>query len=1153
MKKLLLIALIPLLLNGASLTPIGVNLKDGAGGFLWNGKVLSRSALPMDDGNVLFIGRNPGAKFTDYIAVLKSSGINAEVARSGYVASYVGLQANDNWNVFRIGRSGLYGTISFFNGMAFLYVSDGSAGVFALMVEGMPLDGVLQDEGELAVSRIATSGNGKIVVAQVAAHDMTVFKRGDDGKWTSSKRETEDFTSDLFRGIALNYDGTRMWHFTQRDQSCWLTLTETIDDGMENELAVMQVDDGTQHSYYVACSDDGDVVYFTKYINGKAMLMKGVYGGGVMKTQVVTWGVGGEVADGDSRQPACSVDGRFAVFASKATNLTPDTVDGAFWQIYVYDSLLNEMKLMSVLGNVAANDDCETPMISAGGRYVTFTSMAANLDVIKSSVPRLYRAEVENVDMTQGVVASGTAFERIAVDDAGDKVVFSTDASLTVGDDNILKNIYERDVKAGVTYAVSPLDTQDYQQCAISGDGRQIVYIPYSKDNAEWPGLGDFDDVCSVALDFDGDVLAYIDKTGRLLLQKRGEAPVVLATDATDTTGASSTVRLSHDGQVLVYTFVTASNTTGLKAWFAETNRFVTLTEDSPQYVYLSQSGRYAFYRKKDYKLYRQETKGGAAAKAVVEAGDIFSVSRDGRYAYHDSRSSTLLVLQELFGNHEEMEVGDGGGTRYSTIALSADGGRVFYVQNGALVYDTLSVADEGTVTVTGTCAADVMENTGGEPAYEIVLQASGNADYALRLVGDTSANGGTVSMLYPNGTRPWYALSYVPKLYFCGEDTVAVELWNGREWIAANVPITVENVNNPPEWTEDTVVLETKENEVSASLSLDDLLIDHDLDYVGVTEEEIELSVTGPEASKLLRLENGVLHADLTGRFDLVTRDGGILEYTITATDRAGEKCVMTLQMKVTNTNRAPTLDNVEATAYEGLPIEWQWFAMDDPDTEDTDENLRLCFQSRHAEFYDKDGKKLNAADGVFKKQFPIIYRSTCNIQLDVVDVWVKDLDGLTSKVMTLPVEAAYIEVSLAELYGGYDDEGNWGWSGISEGWNLLSVPCDIPEDGMAAYKAMMGLDVIWRWNGKRFEEAISLRSDEGFWGYIAVLPDEPLGTLAGHRSFTALRKGWNLRGAYGASQGGPLWMLERSRWHTMLVQQSEAFQGFGHWIFVK
>ena len=1149
MKKCLLFALMPLLVVGASLSPICPQLTNGAGGFLFDGTWHSRAALPLDDGNVLFIARNPEAK--NYIAVLKSSGTNVEVARYGCVTSYIGLQANDNWNVFRLGRSGLYGTISYFNEKAFLYVSDGSMGIYAMMVEGMPLDGKL-DENELAALRIAASGNGKVVAAQVSSQAMTVFKRRDDGKWSSSTRQTEDFNSDLFRGIALDYDGTRMWHFTEQEQGCWLTLTELADDGKENDIAVVKVDDDTQRSYYVACTDDGNVVYFTQYINGTAMLMKGVYDGESLKTQIVSWGVDGMVADGDSRLPACSADGRFAVFASKATNLTADKVDGTFWQIFVYDSLRNEIKLMSKLNGSEADADCEAPMISAGGHYVTFSSAAANFNVIKTDVSHLYRVECENADETQGVVAAGAMFERIAVDDAGGSVVFSTDAMLAVGDDNILKNVYGRDVTAGVTYAVSPLDSQDYLQCTISGDGRQAVYVPYQGDDSIWPDLNRLDDVCSLALDFDGDVLACIDKNGRLIRQERGKKPVILATDATDTTGDSSTVRLSHDGTMLVYTFKTASGkATGLKAWFAETGRFVTLMEDSPKYVHVSQSGHYVFYRKKDYKLYRQETTGGAPV--VVSEGDLFAISRDGRYAFHDTQTSTLLVRQELFGNKAVIEVGDSSGTHYSTIASSANGDRVFYVQNGALVYDTLPVADEGTTTVTGTCATDIMENTGDETAYEIALQMSGNADYALRLVGDISANGGAISLLYPNGTRPWYALSYVPKMYFCGTDTVTVELWNGYEWFTADLSIDVENVNNPPEWTKEAVALDAKENNVSGKLSLDELLIDYDLDYVEITGEEIDLSVKGPDASKLLRLDGGVIHADLTGRFDLVARGGGILTYSITAMDKAGGKAAMTLTLNIANTDRPPTLTKVEATAYEGLPIEWPWFGIDDPDTEDTEDNLRLCFQSRHAEFYGNDGKKLDAASGVYKSQFPITYRSTCNIQQDTIDVWAKDLDGLTSDSVTMAVEAAYIEVPLAELYG-IEIDGRMEWKGVSKGWNLLSVPNDIPEDGMAAYKAMMGLDAVWRWNGKCFEEATLLHSDEGFWGYVSELPDEPpSGTLAGRRAFTPLHRGWNLRGAYGASQGGLLWMLEKNRRHTMLVQQPEAMQGFGHWIFVK
>ena len=1153
MKKLLLAVLLPWMLCGASLSPIGADvLKNGSGGVLMDGTWYSREAAPLDDGRILFIGRNCLQDYTDYTAMLIADGDKIGIMRQGAISSYVGLLPNDNWNVFALGRSGLYGTISFFNDTAFLYISDGSAGIYALMVEGLPLQGKLQNENELAVSRIATSGDGKTVVAQVSGHEMNVFRRGDDGTWTNTVKESDDFTAELYRGVALNYDGTRMWHFTRMGQDGWLSFTDTAADGTETTVPVMQVDNGRQHAYYVACADDGNVVYFTSYLNDVAMLMKGVYEDGTFHAQLISQGIDGLAADGDSRSPACSADGRFAVFASKATNLTADSVDGGQWQIFVYDSLRNKLKLMSTKKGAAADADCETPAISANGRYVTFTSAATNLGIPTSVAPHLYRAECENVDATQGVVAADTTFERIAVSDGGDKVVFSTTSVLNVDDNNTLNNVYERDTAAGVTFAVSPLDALDYRQCAVSGDGRTTVYIPYAGDEAVWPGLSDYSDICSLALDFDGGVLAYIDMNGRLIRQERGHEAIVLATDATNTTGAASVVRLSHDGMVLVYTCRLSGGKTGLKAWFAETGAFVTLTEDSPMYVHLSQSGRYAFYRKPDYKLYRQPTTGGAA-EAVVENGDIFAVSRDGRYAYHDSRASMTLIRQELFGNHAEKTVGDCEGMHYSTIAVSVDGGVVYYVSNGSLVYDTLTVADAGTVTVTGTCENGIWENAGDEPAYDIALEHSGNADFALRLIGENSKQGGTVSLLYPNGTRPWYGLNYVPKMFFCGTDSVTVEYWNGHEWIAAEVKITVENVNNPPEWTTETLVLDATENEVSGFLKLLDWLVDHDLDYVAVTGEEVTVNIHGPETTNLLRFTDEGLQADLTGRYDLVPRGGGVLEYTITATDKAGENAVTTLQLNITNTDLPPTLSKVSGTAYEGLPIEWSWFDVSDPDTEDTDDNLRLCFQSRHAEFYGNDGRKLDTVEGVYKSQFPITYRSTCNIQLDAVSVWAKDLDGLTSDPVTMNVEAAYIEVLLVDLYGVDDGEGNYRWKGVASGWNLLSVPCDIPEESMDTFKAMMGLDVIWRWNGRYFEEAVSLNSDEGFWGYVTTLPDAPRGTLAGRRAFTALRKGWNLRGAYGASQAEAFWMLGKGARRTAYVRKFEAVQGLGHWIFVK
>ena len=59
MKSFWLVALMPLLLCGASLSPIGADLLlNGSGGVLLDGTWYSREAVPLDDGRVLFIGRN---------------------------------------------------------------------------------------------------------------------------------------------------------------------------------------------------------------------------------------------------------------------------------------------------------------------------------------------------------------------------------------------------------------------------------------------------------------------------------------------------------------------------------------------------------------------------------------------------------------------------------------------------------------------------------------------------------------------------------------------------------------------------------------------------------------------------------------------------------------------------------------------------------------------------------------------------------------------------------------------------------------------------------------------------------------------------------------------------------------------------------------
>ncbi len=89
---------------------------------------------------------------------------------------------------------------------------------------------------------------------------------------------------------------------------------------------------------------------------------------------------GGVLGNRNSFNPAISADGRYIAFESLATNLVSGA-QGAGSQIYVYDRLLQRVERVSISANgLAANGSCYTPSISADGRFVTYESLATNLD-----------------------------------------------------------------------------------------------------------------------------------------------------------------------------------------------------------------------------------------------------------------------------------------------------------------------------------------------------------------------------------------------------------------------------------------------------------------------------------------------------------------------------------------------------------------------------------------------------------------------------------------------------------------------------------------------------------------------------------------------------------------------------------------------------
>ncbi|MHB0866812.1 MAG: TolB family protein [Thermoleophilia bacterium] len=95
-------------------------------------------------------------------------------------------------------------------------------------------------------------------------------------------------------------------------------------------------------------------------------------------TRVSTSAANGQ-ADRESTEPVISDDGRFVAFRSAATNLVPGDSNGAV-DIFVKDTQAGSIQLVSTdVAGAQADADSSRVAITADGRFVAFSSAAANL------------------------------------------------------------------------------------------------------------------------------------------------------------------------------------------------------------------------------------------------------------------------------------------------------------------------------------------------------------------------------------------------------------------------------------------------------------------------------------------------------------------------------------------------------------------------------------------------------------------------------------------------------------------------------------------------------------------------------------------------------------------------------------------------------
>ncbi|MDP2836974.1 MAG: Ig-like domain-containing protein [Methanobacteriaceae archaeon] len=135
---------------------------------------------------------------------------------------------------------------------------------------------------------------------------------------------------------------------------------------------------GNRDSYSPCISGDGTIVAFAscasdlmpgRVINNTANIYTYNITSGI--TELVTEGPGGAGVNGNCGHPSVNYDGTVITYESLATNIDTNKKSKDY-DIFVYDSISGENKLISIKDSGMGSNDCTSPIISFNGNLITY-------------------------------------------------------------------------------------------------------------------------------------------------------------------------------------------------------------------------------------------------------------------------------------------------------------------------------------------------------------------------------------------------------------------------------------------------------------------------------------------------------------------------------------------------------------------------------------------------------------------------------------------------------------------------------------------------------------------------------------------------------------------------------------------------------------
>ena len=295
-------------------------------------------------------------------------------------------------------------------------------------------------------------------------------------------------------------------------------------------------------------------------MNGRvAAKPEAAVGGAALPTTFrISESVAGDEANGESTMPALSANGRFAAFASKASNLDPQDTN-FFQDIFVTDLETKVItRVVDFVQTGSPNGDSFNPNISANGRFVAFETEATDFassqelsddnngtdiyvyDTVNNSL------NIVSADPEQFVIGNGPSYlPAVAGVGEGYRVAFVSEAAnLSPDDTDSTPDIYvftydpsafSYDIQVVSVNTLGIKGNGASTHPAISANGR---YVAFESDATNLV-VGDSNDATDIFVhDLDTG------KTTRVSVDSNG----------TQATGPSFEPTLSFNGQVVVFT-----------------------------------------------------------------------------------------------------------------------------------------------------------------------------------------------------------------------------------------------------------------------------------------------------------------------------------------------------------------------------------------------------------------------------------------------------------------------------------------------------------------------------------------------------------------------------------------------------------------------